>query len=221
MFTISIIVALFSLVVGGIVSASVNSKMKKYSLIQVSTGLSGREMAQKMLRDNGVFDCKVVSGAEGADHFDPRTNTISLSPSNFNRPSLTAAATACHEAGHAIQFAQAYTPLKVRSALVPAVNLCSNLWPIVFMLGIFLNMVNLTYAAIAVFAVTLLFQVVTLPVEFNASKRGLEYLNCLGLSPRETTASKSLLSSCAMTYVVAALASALQLVLLIIQTRHE
>lgn len=218
---ISIIIGVFSLVVGGIVSASVNSKMKKYSLVQVSTGLTGREMAQKMLRDNGVFDVTVVSGAEGADHFDPRSNTISLSPSNYNRQSLTAAATACHEAGHALQFAQSYVPLKVRSALVPAVNLCSNIWPIVFMLGIFLHMVNLTYASIVIFAVTLLFQVVTLPVEFNASKRGLEYLQGIGLSGKELAKSKSLLSSCAMTYVVAALASALQLVLLLLHSKQE
>ncbi len=221
MFMISIIVGLFSLIVGGIVSFSVHSKMKKYSLVQVSTGLTGREMAQKMLRDNGVFDVNVISGSEGADHFDPRTNTISLSPSNYNRQSLTAAATACHEAGHALQFAQSYTPLKVRSSLVPAVNLCSNIWPIIFMLGIFLHMANLTYASIAIFAVTLLFQVVTLPVEFNASKRGLVYLQSVGLSGKELAKSKSLLFSCAMTYVVAALASALQLVLLLLSSRQE
>jgi uncharacterized protein len=221
MFMISIIVAIFSLVVGGIVSASVSSKMKKYSLVQVSTGLTGREMAQRMLNDNGVFDVAITAGVEGADHFDPRTNTISLSPSNYNRQSLTAAATACHEAGHALQFAQSYAPLKVRSSLVPLVNLCSNLWPIVFIIGIFLQMVNLTYAAIAVYAITLIFQVVTLPVEFNASKRGLEYLKGIGLGGNELAKSKSLLSSCAMTYVVAALASALQLLLLLLHTRQE
>lgn len=221
MYNVFWIVAIFSLVVGGIVSASVNRKMKKYSSVSVSTGLTGREMAMKMLNDNGVYDVNVVSGAEGQDHFDPRSNTISLSPSNFSRPTLTAAATACHEAGHALQYALGYTPLKVRSSLVPAVNLASNIWPVFFILGIILQMMNMAYAAIAVYGIVVLFQVVTLPVEFDASRRGLGYLKQIGLAGAELSKSRSLLTSCAMTYVVAALASLLQIVLLVAQLNRE
>ena len=167
-------------------------------------------MALKMLEDNGVTNVTVNCGAEGEDHFDPRSNSISLSPSNYEVASLTANATACHEAGHALQYAQNYRPLFVRASLVPAVNFCSNAWLWVFIVGVVFQMAGLTMAACIIYAVVLLFQLVTLPVELNASSRAMTYMRTIGLTSNEQKASKKLLTACAMTYVVAAIASAIQ-----------
>lgn len=212
-------VVAISLILGCAASALVNSRMKKYSRVGSSTQLTGEQVAYKMLSDNGVTDVRVLSGAEGQDHFDPRTNTISLSPSNFDSTSLTANATACHEAGHALQYAKNYRPLFVRAALVPAVNFCSNAWMFVFFIGVIANIAGATMLACAIYAVVVLFQVVTLPVEFNASSRGLEYMRGMGLSASEMSASSKLLRACALTYVVAAVASAIQLLWLLGQER--
>ena len=191
--------------------AVVRGRMRKYSRIGVSTEMTGREAALKMLSDNGVTNVSVHRGAEGQDHFDPRTNSISLSPSNYDSPSLTATATACHEAGHALQFAQNYRPLFIRASLVPAVNFCSNAWFFVFFIGVVMQAAGLTMLACIIYAVVVLFQVVTLPVEFNASSRALKYMQATGFTGNELKASSRLLRACAMTYVVAALMAAVQL----------
>ena len=204
-------VVIISLLLGLLASALVNSRMRKYSRIASSLGMTGEQIAYKMLSDNGVSDVRVLRGREGQDHFDPRSNTISLSPSNFNSTSLTAVATACHEAGHALQYAKNYKPLFIRASLVPAVNFCSNAWIFIFLIGVFANIAGATMLACAIYAVVVLFQVITLPVEFNASSRGLDYMRSLGLSSGELSASSKLLRACALTYVVAAVASAIQL----------
>ena len=191
--------------------AVVRGRMRKYSRIGVSTEMTGREAALKMLSDNGVTNVSVHRGAEGQDHFDPRTNSISLSPSNYDSPSLTATATACHEAGHALQFAQNYRPLFIRASLVPAVNFCSNAWFFVFFIGVVMQLAGLTFLACIIYTVVVLFQVVTLPVEFNASSRALKYMQATGFTGNELKASSRLLRACAMTYVVAALMAAVQL----------
>ena len=208
-------VVAISLILGFGASALVKGRLSKYSKIGISTGLTGREAALRMLSDSGVTNVTVNCGSEGEDHFDPRTNSISLSPSNYNVASITATATACHEAGHALQYAQNYRPLFLRASLVPAVNLCSNAWIIVFMIGVFMQVAGLTLIACLIYAVVVLFQLVTLPVEFNASRRALNYMKTFGVQGSELAASKKVLSACALTYVVAALASAIQLLWLI------
>lgn len=208
-------VVIISLILGFAASGLVKSRFRKYSNVPISTGLTGREAALKMLSDNGVTDVSVHCGREGEDHFDPRSNSISLSPSNYNKASLTATATACHEAGHALQYAQNYRPLFVRASLVPAVNICSNAWLFVFMIGVAMHAAGLTMLACLIYAVVVLFQVVTLPVEFNASSRALKYMTNIGVQGKELSASRSVLRACALTYVVAAVASAIQLIWLI------
>ena len=206
-----LVMVIIPLLLGLGASGLVKARMRKYSNVRVSMNLSGREAALKMLADNGITNVSIQRGHEGEDHFDPRTNSISLSPSNYDEPSLTACATACHEAGHAMQYAFNYHPLFLRASLVPVVNLCSNAWFFIFIIGIAMHMAGLTLLACAVYAVTVLFQIVTLPVEFNASSRALSYMRSIGIQGEELTRGKKLLSACALTYVVAALVSAIQL----------
>ena len=213
------LVVLISLVLGLCASGVVKRRMRKYSRIGVSTGLTGKEMALKMLQDIGVTNVTINCGADGEDHFDPRSNSISLSPSNYEVASLTAVATACHEAGHALQYAKNYRPLFVRASLVPAVNFCSNAWIWVFLIGVIAQMAGLTMLACIIYAVVVLFQVVTLPVEFNASSRAMTYMRTIGLTANEQKASAKLLRACAMTYVVAAVASAIQLLWILLSSR--
>lgn len=195
--------------------AYVNSQLKKYQKVYSVWGITGREAAERMLAANGVYGVQINRGNEGQDHFDPRTNSISLSPSVYDQCTVTAFATACHEVGHACQFAQGYTPMKIRSAIVPVVNLASNLWLIVLFAGIFLVMNSLIDVAIIMYAAVVLFQLVTLPVELNASHRAMDYIKTIGTPEAEATASFSVLRACALTYVAAALASLLQLVYLL------
>ena len=204
-----------TLVIGLAASGYVKSQLKKYSNVASQSGLTGAQAAQKMLRDNGVMGVTVHRGAEGQDHFDPRSNSISLSPSVYDHSTVTAYATACHEVGHACQYAQGYAPLKIRSAIVPAVNLASNAWVFVLIGGIILNMAGLIDVAIILYAAVVLFQLVTLPVEFNASHRAMDYMKSIGLPEGEVAGSLSVLRACALTYVAAALASLLQLVYLL------
>lgn len=204
-----------TLIIGIGASAYVNSQLKKYSKAPSRSGLTGAQAAEKMLRDNGVAGVRVTRGAEGQDHFDPRSNSIALSPSVYDRSSVTAYATACHEVGHACQFAEGYGPLKVRSAIVPAVNLASNAWVFILLAGIFLNLAGLIDVAIIMYAAVVLFQLVTLPVEFNASHRAMDYMKAIGLPEGEVAGSFSVLRACALTYVAAALASLLQLIYLL------
>ena len=204
-----------TLIMGMAASGYVNSQLKKYAKVPSSSGITGAQAAERMLRDNGVTGVQILCGSEGQDHFDPRTNSISLSPSVYGESTVTAYATACHEAGHACQFAQGYMPLKIRSAMWPAVNLASNIWIFVLIAGIILVMNQLIDVAIIMYAIVVLFQVVTLPVEFNASHRAMDYMKSIHLPEGEVAGSFSVLRACALTYVAAALASLLQLVYLL------
>ncbi len=204
-----------TLVIGMAASGYVKSQLKKYSQVRSSSGLTGAQAAQLMLQRNGVQGVSIYRGNEGQDHFDPRTNSISLSPSVFDYSTVTAYATACHEVGHACQFAQGYAPLKIRSAIVPAVNIASNAWIWLLLLGIFFQMANLIDIAIIMYVIVVLFQIVTLPVEFNASHRAMDYMKTIGLPSGEVAGSFSVLRACALTYVAAALASVLQLLYLL------
>ena len=208
-----------TLVIGMAASGYVNSQLKKYQKVPSTSGLTGREAAERMLAAHGVVGVQVNRGAEGQDHFDPRTNSISLSPSVYDYSTVTAYATACHEVGHACQFAEGYTPLRLRSAIWPVANAASSIWFIVFLIGLF--MVSTTIGgvmidiAIVMYACVVLFQLVTLPVEFNASHRAMDYMKSIGMPEAETAGSFSVLRACALTYVAAALASLLQLLYLL------
>jgi len=150
------------------------------------------------------------------DHFDPRTNVVSLSSEVYHGRTVSAVAIACHESGHAVQFAREYGPAKVRTALVPVVNVASNLWVFALIAGIILSIVGFVYAALAMFGAVLIFQLVTLPVEFDASKRALAFVKGSGwFTQKELGGAASVLRSAALTYVAAALASILQLIYLL------
>ncbi len=191
------------------------SKFKKYSEIPVSSGLSGAEIAKKMLDDHDIHDVKIIS-VEGqlTDHYNPQNRTVNLSPDVYSGRSITAAAVAAHECGHAIQHARAYSWLKFRSAMVPVVSVASNLTSWVLMIGVMLMIFSGNPIVLAVgvgaLALTTIFSFITLPVEFDASNRALAWLDShqnVMHGEAEITQAKDALWWAAMTYVVAALAS--------------
>lgn len=191
------------------VSALLEHRFKEYS--KVPLGMTGREVAEKMLRDNGITDVQVTCvRGHLTDHYDPRTQTVNLSESVYNSTSVAAAAVAAHECGHAVQHATAYAPLKLRSALVPVVEFSSRWVTWVLLAGILFIQVfpQLLAVGIALYALITLFAFVTLPVEINASKRAVTWLEEAGITNNDTTPmAVSALRSAAYTYVVAALAS--------------
>ena len=209
-----------TLAIGGLATWYVNSQLKKYTKVPISNGLTGAEVARRMLMYYGVTNVEVHRGGPGQDFFDPRTNSVTLSPDAFEGRSITATATACHEVGHACQYAQNYAPMKIRGALVPVVNLASNAWIFLLMLGILMNIAGLTTLAIIMYAAVVIFQLVTLPVEFNASKRAMVYMDAIALPQSEQSGAFSVLRACALTYVAAALTSILQLLWLLGQRRE-
>ena len=201
-----------------IVQASLKSKFEKYSKISLSNGMTGREVAEKMLRDNGIYDVRVISTPGMlTDHFNPANKTVNLSEGVYSSCSVAAAAVAAHECGHAIQHNVNYAPLNIRSAIVPVANIGSSLsWPI-FLLGLIFSIPALTTAGIVLFSLAVLFQLVTLPVEFNASSRALKMLESTGiLSREENKGAKKVLTAAALTYVAALASSILQLLRLLI-----
>ena len=208
-----------TLLIGCAVTWDVNHQLKKYARVPISNGLTGAQAANTMLHHYGIYNVTVRMGSEGQDHFDPRNNSISLSPSVYNGRSITAAATACHEAGHVCQYAEDYTPMKIRGSLVPVASLASNAWIFLLLAGMFLQASGLVTAAIIMYACVVLFELVTLPVEFNASNRAKAYMQLAGYQGADISGSSAVLRSCAMTYVAAALTSILQLLWLVSQNR--
>lgn len=200
-------------------SALVNSTMKKYSKVRNMSGITGAEAARRILNQEGLYNVQIecLRNSSG-DHYDPRTNTVRLSYQNFNSASVTAVGVAAHECGHAIQHAKGYAPLSIRSALVPVVNIGSNLGLPLILLGVFLSWNQvLIQIGIWAFALSVLFQLVTLPVEFNASRRAVERIEQYGLlTTAENTGCKKVLTAAAMTYVAAAASSILQLLRLVL-----
>lgn len=192
-----------------LVSALMQQRFKKYS--QVYLPLTGKQVAEKMLRDNGIYDVQVVSTpGHLTDHYDPRSKTVNLSDSVYNSNSVAAAAVAAHECGHAVQHAHEYAPLQMRSALVPVVSFASKWVTWVLLGGIVLinTFPNLLLIGIILYAATTLFAFITLPVEINASTRAVQWLEQAGITDHQTTPMASTaLRSAAYTYVVAALAS--------------
>lgn len=202
--------------VSWLIQRSLKSKFERYSKIRVPNGMTGKDVAQKMLRDSGIYDVTVIStNGHLTDHYNPLTKTVNLSENVYASNSVAAAAIAAHECGHAVQHALAYTPLKLRSALVPVVNFASSWMQWVLLAGIiFVNSFpQLLLAGIALFAMTTLFSFVTLPVEIDASRRALVWLNGAGITNYDThDQAKDALQTAAYTYVVAALGSLATLV---------
>lgn len=199
-----------------VVQSNLQGKFKKYSKVPVASGMTGREVAEKMLRDNGIYNVTVTcTPGHLTDHYDPTRQTVNLSESVYGSNSVAAAAVAAHECGHAVQHATAYAPLQLRSALVPVVSLASNWVSWVLLAGILLveSFPGILLAGIILFACTTLFSVVTLPVEIDASRRATRWLQTAGItSPREQPMAVSALRSAAYTYVVAAVSSLATLV---------
>lgn len=198
-------------IIGAIVSMRLQAKFKKYSAVPLSSGMTGKEIAEKMLSDNGITDVRVIStNGMLTDHYNPTDKTINLSEGVYAVNSVAAAAVAAHETGHAIQHARAYAPLQMRSALVPVVSFASNIVNWVLLAGIVLvnSFPSLLLIGIILFALTTLFSFITLPVEIDASKRALVWLKQAGVtSPQQQPMAFDALKSAAYTYVVAALGS--------------
>ena len=204
-----------TLILGFATQAYINSSYSKYSRLEAGVGMTGAQMAQKMLRDNGITDVTVkpVSG-KLTDHYNPKDKTVNLSEGVYGSTSVAALAVACHECGHAVQHATSYAPLSFRTMLFPLANFGSSAWLILLIIGIALNMMELVLVAIVVYGFAVLFQVVTLPVEFNASHRALNYLKSgsgLALQGQSYNGAKTMLTAAALTYVAAALTSIMQL----------
>ncbi len=201
-----------------IASANVNRAFRKYSGQRCRRGITGVQAAEQILRGAGIHDVRIehISG-DLTDHYDPRNKVLRLSDSVYGSDSVSAVGVAAHECGHAIQHQVGYVPIKVRNAIVPVVNIGSKLsWPIMIM-GLILGSFNLLNLGILLFSLTLLFQLVTLPVEFNASGRALQILNGSGmLYEEEVRGARKVLRAAAMTYVTAAVSTLLQLLRLVL-----
>ena len=204
-YAIFIIVAIAS----WLVQQSLKSKIEKYS--QVPLNMTGKQVAEKMLHDNGIDDVQVISiQGQLTDHYNPKTKTVNLSETVYDKANIAAAAVAAHECGHVLQHATEYAPLSLRTALVPPVSFASKWVSWILLIGILLVETTPIFLeiGIALFALTTLFSFVTLPVEINASKRAVEWLNTAGITNAETTPmAQSALRSAAYTYVVAAVSS--------------
>jgi len=214
-----IAISLIFMLIGSVVQSRLKSKFKQYSEVPTSSGLSGKEIAEKMLRDNGIYDVQVVS-VPGflSDHYDPTKKTVNLSQDVYEGRNVSAAAVAAHECGHAVQHATAYSMLMLRSRLVPITQISTNLsqWVIIAglgMMGFGGGNQTILLIGIILFAISTLFSLVTLPVEFDASAKALKWLDTANITRRhEHENAADALKWAALTYVVAALASISMLV---------
>ena len=212
-----ILIGIFSLI-SMLVSQKLKAKFRKYSQVRLSNGMSGREIAEQMLADNGIHDVKVVSvPGQLTDHYNPATKTVNLSEVVYLERNAAAAAVAAHECGHAVQHKVGYSWLQFRSKMVPAVNISSKLSMFLIMGGIFLYATsNIPYVlafGVIAFAVTTLFTFVTLPVEYDASNRALAWMKQKNIvQPQEYAGAKDSLKWAARTYLVAAIGSLAQLI---------
>lgn len=205
------VITIVIMVASLIIQQTLTSKFNKYSKVPTSNGMTGAQVAEKMLHEHGIYDVKVTA-TRGmlTDHYNPVTKTVNLSEGVYASRSVAAAAVAAHECGHAVQHAMGYAPLKMRSALVPVVNIASNLVTWVILAGILMlqTFPALLWFGIALFATTTLFSFITLPVEVNASTRAISWLSNAGVTDYETRPMAiDALKWAAYTYVIAALGS--------------
>ena len=208
-----------------IASINVKSTFKKYSQVQSVMGITAEQVARRILDSNGLYNVNIerVSG-NLTDHYDPRTNTVRLSDSVYGNSSIAAIGVAAHECGHVCQHSENYLPIIIRSKLVPVTNICSMLWYWVFLAGVFFfnTFPQLAYAGIIMFGAVVVFQIVTLPTEFNASSRALKTLESEGmLESSEIPQTRKVLNAAAMTYVVSLVASILQLLRLLLSVKRR
>jgi len=215
----ALMISIVFMLIGMLVQFRLKSKFKEYGAVPTSSGMSGKDVAQKMLKDNGIYDVDVVS-VPGflSDHYDPTKKTVNLSPEVFEGRNIAAAAVAAHECGHAVQHATAYSMLQLRSKLVPVTQISTNLSQWVLLAGVGImgfggGNQTVLLIGIVLFAVSTLFTLVTLPVEFDASARALKWLETANITTSsEDVKAKDALKWAALTYVVAALASIVTLV---------
>ncbi|MBQ7968582.1 MAG: zinc metallopeptidase [Clostridia bacterium] len=213
-----LIIVLPAMLLAMLASANVNSTFKKYSKVISARRMTGHDAARRILDANGLHNVAInrVAG-DLTDHYDPRTNTVNLSNSVYDNPSVAAIGVASHEAGHAVQHAVGYSPIKLRMAIIPVTQIASKLALPLVILGIILEFAGLAYVGCIFFAVATFFQLVTLPVEFNASRRAIEAIEGAGiLGSDEIQGSKKVLKAAAMTYVAALAVSLAQLLRLLI-----
>jgi Zn-dependent membrane protease YugP len=210
-------VSLVFLGISMLVSLILKSKFTKYGKVPLANRMTGREVAEKMLRENGIYDVKVTS-VEGflSDHYNPANKTVNLSPDVYNGQSVASAAVAAHECGHAVQHAASYAPLAMRSKLVPVVQFSSSIVNLVLLVGVIMaysGNPTVLLVGIILMALTVLFSLITLPVEFDASKRALAWLSRTNVTNNtEYPMAKDALKWAATTYVVAALAAVVTLI---------
>ena len=210
-----LLVALVALVIGGAAQAYIRSTYAKWARVPANVPGTGVDVARRMLAEGGAEGVGITRVAGSlTDHYDPRDNRLHLSDDNYHGASVASVAVACHEAGHAIQAARGGGLYRLRTALVPAVNIAQQGWVLVLLAGILLNLVGLVRLAIVLFAVAVVFQLVTLPVEIDASRRAVAYLSANG-SGMDERGARSVLTAAALTYVAAALTSIMQLLYLL------
>ena len=218
LFDPTMILVWIGLILSLLAQAKVKSTFAKYERVRSMSGLTGAQAAERILHSAGIYDVSIAR-VQGSltDHYDPRTKTLRLSDSTYGSSSVAAVGVAAHECGHAIQHQQHYAPLGLRSALVPAANLGSTLaWPI-FLVGLIASLPFLTTAGIILFSLAVLFQLITLPVEINASRRAVQTVESAGvLGSSESSGVKKVLTAAALTYVASLAASILQLLRLVI-----
>ena len=212
-------------VIGMMISSRLKAKFKKYSQVGLRSGMNGKEVAEAMLHHFGIYDVKVLEGRGFlSDHYNPMSKTVNLSPDVYNGRSVSAAAVAAHECGHAVQHANSYVWLKFRSAIVPFVKVAATAQQYLLMLALGMfglgNNPTIIWITIAAFGVTALFSFITLPVEFDASRRALVWLDDTGVAQgTEYDGAKDALWWAAMTYVAAALNALVILLYLLLRTR--
>ena len=201
----------------------VSSTFSRFSKVRASSGMTATQMAEQLLHAEGVYDVSVErTRGNLTDHYDPKNMVLRLSDSTANSTSVAALGVAAHEAGHVLQHRDGYAPLMLRTAAVPVVNIGSELWMLVLLAGIFMNLTGLINLGILLFAFVVVFQLVTLPVEFNASARAMNFIsNDVRISPEQARGARQMLTAAALTYVAAALSSILQLLYLLQQRQDD
>lgn len=212
------VLVIIGIVLSMIASANVNGSFRKYSRMFSQRGIRAEQAAEMILRNAGIHDVSIqrISG-NLTDHYDPRSKILRLSDSVYGSTSVSAIGVAAHECGHAIQHAHGYVPLKLRGAIVPVVNFASSLSMPLILAGLILGFMQLAQIGVILFSVVLIFQLVTLPVEFNASRRAIRVLDGAGiLYGNEVTGAKRVLRAAALTYVASVLSTALQLFRLVL-----
>ncbi|MEE0419547.1 MAG: zinc metallopeptidase [Lachnospiraceae bacterium] len=218
LFDPTMILVWVGLILSLLAQAKVKSTFAKYERVRSVSGMTGAQAAERILHSAGIYDVSIAR-VQGSltDHYDPRSKTLRLSDSTYGSSSVAAVGVAAHECGHAIQHQQHYAPLGLRSALVPAANLGSTLaWPI-FLVGLIASLPFLTTAGIVLFSLAVLFQLITLPVEINASRRAVQLVESTGvLGSSESSGVRKVLTAAALTYVASLAASILQLLRLVI-----